>query len=229
MALINCPDCSKEISDIAPACPNCGRPNASNRLLITPKANPNPKGGANELDKPTARTVSLILAVGIIFVPYVFAWFVLLREGYSRRAKVITLGWLLGILFIFLHDGKSTIKKDASDPLISTASIKELAMQVRVDELLSAYESNEVAADNLYKGKRVKVTGRINDVKKDIVNNLYVTLGTGKQFEIPQLQAFFDDSMNQELSGLIKGQELTVVCTVEGLMMNVVGKKCVLE
>jgi hypothetical protein len=27
MALIKCSDCHKEISDLAPACPNCGRPN----------------------------------------------------------------------------------------------------------------------------------------------------------------------------------------------------------
>jgi hypothetical protein len=26
MPLITCPDCAKEISDLAPACPNCGRP-----------------------------------------------------------------------------------------------------------------------------------------------------------------------------------------------------------
>lgn len=26
MALVTCPDCKKEISDAAPACPNCGRP-----------------------------------------------------------------------------------------------------------------------------------------------------------------------------------------------------------
>lgn len=26
MALINCPDCGKEVSDQAPTCPNCGRP-----------------------------------------------------------------------------------------------------------------------------------------------------------------------------------------------------------
>jgi len=26
MALINCPDCDKEVSDQAPTCPNCGRP-----------------------------------------------------------------------------------------------------------------------------------------------------------------------------------------------------------
>lgn len=29
MALTKCPDCGKEISDTAPACPNCGRPNAA--------------------------------------------------------------------------------------------------------------------------------------------------------------------------------------------------------
>ena len=28
MPIINCPDCDKEISDAATACPNCGRPNA---------------------------------------------------------------------------------------------------------------------------------------------------------------------------------------------------------
>ena len=27
MPLIECPDCNNEISDVAPACPNCGRPN----------------------------------------------------------------------------------------------------------------------------------------------------------------------------------------------------------
>lgn len=26
MALITCPDCGKQLSDQAPACPNCGRP-----------------------------------------------------------------------------------------------------------------------------------------------------------------------------------------------------------
>lgn len=26
MALITCPDCGKQVSDMAPACPNCGRP-----------------------------------------------------------------------------------------------------------------------------------------------------------------------------------------------------------
>lgn len=31
MALINCPDCNKEISDKAPTCPGCGAPIANDR------------------------------------------------------------------------------------------------------------------------------------------------------------------------------------------------------
>lgn len=29
MALIKCPDCQSEVSELAPACPKCGRPNAA--------------------------------------------------------------------------------------------------------------------------------------------------------------------------------------------------------
>jgi hypothetical protein len=32
VALVKCADCGKEISDQAPACPNCGRPNASSPI-----------------------------------------------------------------------------------------------------------------------------------------------------------------------------------------------------
>ena len=36
MALVTCPDCGKEISDQAPACPNCGRPAAARPAVTAP-------------------------------------------------------------------------------------------------------------------------------------------------------------------------------------------------
>ena len=33
MALIKCPDCGRDISDKAPACPHCGRPSAGERQV----------------------------------------------------------------------------------------------------------------------------------------------------------------------------------------------------
>ena len=34
MALIKCPECNKEISDKAPACPNCGTPIANKKVKV---------------------------------------------------------------------------------------------------------------------------------------------------------------------------------------------------
>ena len=37
MALVNCPDCSNQVSDSAPACPHCGRPIAALQIEQTAK------------------------------------------------------------------------------------------------------------------------------------------------------------------------------------------------
>lgn len=39
MALITCPDCSKEFSDQAKACPNCGRPSKAAQIQSTNQLN----------------------------------------------------------------------------------------------------------------------------------------------------------------------------------------------
>lgn len=211
MPMITCPDCSKDMSDAAPACLNCGRPN-SPQTVVQPK-----------------RSVGILLGIGILLVPLLFAWFTL-RKGYSTRAKVISFGWvLLTLVIINLNDdgNKSTVMQSSlQTSKVSEVSTKVSAMQVDIRQLLRDYEGNEVAADNRYKGKSVEVTGIVGDIKKDLMSNLYVTLGTGKEFEIPTVQAFFDDSMNAQLGNLRKGQKLTVICTISGLMMNVLGKNC---
>lgn len=41
MALLTCPDCRREVSDLAPACPGCGRPlQSSTRLNEPPRVAP---------------------------------------------------------------------------------------------------------------------------------------------------------------------------------------------
>lgn len=37
MALIPCPDCSRDVSSVAPACPQCGRPIAATTVEATGK------------------------------------------------------------------------------------------------------------------------------------------------------------------------------------------------
>ncbi|NVK58268.1 MAG: hypothetical protein HWE26_21985 [Alteromonadaceae bacterium] len=203
MPIIKCPDCSNEMSDLAPACPNCGKPNAN---APVPERKP-----------------SILLWVGIVFAPILFAWFTL-RKGYTNKVKGIAFSWMVITLIFVASQGDS----NGSSGSPKTASADTI-INVEMQTLLGAYQSNEVGADNEFKGNLIQVRGIVGDVKKDFVNNLYVMLGTGAQFEIPQVQAFFDDSMNDQLAQLRKGQTITVVCRVEGLMMNVLAQDCIIK
>jgi len=48
------------------------------------------------------RKVSTGLGAGILFFPYIGAWF-LLRDGYSIRARVIGFGWMLFAIYVLVH------------------------------------------------------------------------------------------------------------------------------
>jgi phage FluMu protein Com len=102
-------------------------------------------------------------------------------------------------------------------------------MPVNIRQILYDYKNNEIGADNTYKDKYIEVTGYVSSVKKDIMGGLYVTIGTGRQYEIPEIQASFDDSQNAVLSKLQVRQQVTVVGKVTGLMMNVQMKDCVIK
>lgn len=54
-----------------------------------------------------SRRVSVQLALGIFFVPWIFVWF-LIRPGYSQFAKVMAFGWMGLLLISFLIPGGST-------------------------------------------------------------------------------------------------------------------------
>ncbi|MFP2927217.1 OB-fold protein [Pyxidicoccus sp. 3LG] len=98
--------------------------------------------------------------------------------------------------------------------------------QVEIRKLLAEYSDNEIRADSSFKGQYIQTTGVVDDVKKDILNSIYVTLGTGKQLEIPQVQCFFDDVHAKKAAALSKGTKVTVRGRVDGLMMNVLVKEC---
>lgn len=53
------------------------------------------------------RKVSLLLVVGIFFIPYIFGWF-LLRDGHSTKARVLGLGWMAIIISMVFFGGKNT-------------------------------------------------------------------------------------------------------------------------
>lgn len=98
--------------------------------------------------------------------------------------------------------------------------------RVGISQILNEYKSNEVAADEKYKDRKVQVTGIINSIGKDLLGTMYVTLGTGQQFELYFFQAMFDDEYKSQIVSLRKGDKITVVCRVTGLIINVLAEEC---
>jgi hypothetical protein len=105
-------------------------------------------------------------------------------------------------------------------------AVAETAIQVEVKSLLAEYKNNEVRADQLYKGKLIETTGKVDDVKKSLTDSIYVTVGTGQVFEIPQVQCHPDDNQAGRAAQLNKGDKVTVRGRVSGLMMNVQLRDC---
>jgi tRNA_anti-like len=209
MPMIVCVDCSNEMSDVAPTCPKCGKPNESVET------------------SSEVKPVGKLLGAGIVFIPLIFSWFTL-QKGYTTKAKIVSFSWLvLSLIIIGAQDGSGTISSSSS--IVPATAPAASIMQVEIHDILSAYKNNEVGADNQFRGKIIQTTGIVSNIKKNIMDNLYVTLGTGAMFQIPEVQAFFDDAMNNQLGQLSKGSELTVVCRIEGLMMNVLAKDCVIK
>lgn len=103
------------------------------------------------------------------------------------------------------------------------------ALDVQLETLLSEYKDNEVRADAAYKGKVVRLSGKVGDIKKDILDKPYVTIGSGARFEIPQVQCMLTASSAGAAMQLSKGADVTVTGKINGLMMNVLVRDCTIQ
>ncbi len=108
MPIVVCADCNNEMSDAAPACPHCGRPNAS---------------------AEQSRSVGFGLGAGIFLVPLVFAWFTL-RKGHTKIARVVSFAWLAASLILVGMQGE---QKPASSAVASSAKPTIETAQTQVE------------------------------------------------------------------------------------------------
>jgi hypothetical protein len=96
-----------------------------------------------------------------------------------------------------------------------SASVPPLDIDAR--KLAAAYEENEVAADDKYKGRSLRVAGTVQAISKDFMGDVYVQLAS--QNEFMPTNAYVEKSQRAAAAGLKKGQRITVLCTGDGLIV----------
>lgn len=135
---------------------------------------------------------------------------------------------------LYLADEKAALERLAQlvplDPTEQTRldqlRAEAAVLRVPIEKLLGEYKDNEVRADGQFKDQLIQVTGVVGDVKKDITDAIYVMVGTGKPFEIPEVQCFVAGGQEKRAAALSKGSKVTVRGRVDGLMMNVLVRNC---
>jgi hypothetical protein len=126
-------------------------------------------------------------------------------------AGVILLGFLFSRTRASGSEGKSAqlaAPERSPDGVVSVGAVR----------LFRDYEENEVAADNLYKGQRLRVTGRLVSVERDYEgrpvlhlvsgNPIFMTLATLNKADIPAA------------AQLKKGEQVVVRCIGAGREMR---------
>jgi len=164
------------------------------------------------------RKVGVGLFLGVFFLPFIFAWF-LLRKGHSTLARVLGFSWLV-IPFALAGMAPPSDTQVASSDGVKTSPAQAATQEPkRVEEysasqVLAAYEDNTVAADMLFKGKRAKVTGVVSDINTDFMGDPYVLMRTHDQFTSPHFG--FDKKDLDVIAKLKKGAKVSVICKGKG-------------
>ncbi|RCX20846.1 putative nucleic acid binding protein [Anaerobacterium chartisolvens] len=97
---------------------------------------------------------------------------------------------------------------------------------VTAEELAKAYDDNEVKGNQLYKNKLAEITGKIDSIG-EVLGQTYIVLSAEEDFAVTQVQCNFKDKDEiAKIAEMSKGDEVTVVGTIDGKSLNVSVNKC---
>lgn len=91
-------------------------------------------------------------------------------------------------------------------------------------ELYKAYNANEVAADQKYKGKKIRITGTIDEISKSVGNSIFVSLKVPGEY-FATVSCMMQKSAEDQAATLRKGQKITIQGTGSGMLLGFPGLK----
>ncbi len=104
-----------------------------------------------------------------------------------------------------------------------------VAMELTVEELLSAYATDEVAADTKFANKLLRVTGVVTMIDvKDMLDTHYIRLTRAERNLLQSVRCMFDKKHAPVLQQLVIGQTVTVQGIYNGSIIEIRMMDCFL-
>lgn len=175
--------------------------------------------------------VSTLLGFGLELVAFILAIMLIVRQrklhgvlGLLASVVITPIVYLVGIVVLAAAlsaaGGESTRQaggKDASQSATQApATAAEEVIEIAAPALQAAYEKNEIAADQQYKGKPLRVTGVVNSIDSDMDDEPVVVLVGDGYFSNVRAAGVAKDVA----ATLGKGQSVTLRCTGDGEILG---------
>ncbi len=127
----------------------------------------------------------------------------------------------------FTEEHKVSDGKNQNTPPIAGNTINEPSYSVSAHEIIEEYDNNEIAADKKYKGKYITISGKIESIGKDILNDPFAILESGN-YNWNGIQCMFKDE--NDLIPFSKGNDIVVRCKVSGKSLgSVLVRECIID
>lgn len=137
-----------------------------------------------------------------------------------------TFSLIVVVFALLIAFGSSDNESTESSTSVDMASAAA-AYQVRATSLYAEFEENGVAAEQKYKGQIIEVTGKVENIDRDILDDIYVALEGNEYFG--SIQCFFNEENINAATSLKSGSTVTIKGRFSGKMGNVLLKDCILK
>lgn len=204
MAMIKCPDCGKDISNVAPACIHCGRP-----IIVPPAVNRQ----THPPREPVKKKNSISGWIGL---------FVLIAIGIAIYNSGDDDSGSSG------SPSYRTAGMTASTDSVPNHTPAPPVLKATPAQLYAAYTRNEVAADDEFKGKTIQVTAPVKSIDKDFTDAVVLRFDTGSEFN--EMGATLESSQDSMAAQLKRGQVVTLQCAkIVRIMDSPMASHCTLN
>ncbi len=138
------------------------------------------------------------------------------KSWLNRHSKWVVGGVILFFIILVSSSGDDNSNLSNSESPLPQQEQQVVAMKISAETLRQAYKANVVSGDNQYKDKFVEISGTIETIGKDILEDAYITFEPNEQYAFDKVQCMFKSSEEGPLGTLKKGQKITLQGTVSG-------------
>lgn len=175
-----------------------------------------------QTNNTSSRKVSILLGIGILFVPFIFSWFTL-RKGHTTKAKAIAFGWFFIALLIYANNSNKEQTNAANNSTASAEEITQTApppiefIKDSCREVVNKFSSEsklsevqQTEAWKAYEGKNFKWTLIVQEVSESGSGYSVDYKCTNSDSLIKDVEVRYEASDKDFIMGLTKGKSYQV-------------------